>query len=70
MMGYLHGSQESEHHHSMFEVLDGMQRADMVIAQCKANGLDGSGCFGIADLSVGGLMQAFITGLRRLDLNG
>jgi hypothetical protein len=70
MMGYLHGSQESEHHHSMLEVLDGMQRADMVIAQCKANGLDGSGCFGIADLSVGGLMQAFITGLRRLDLNG
>ena len=70
MMGYLHGSRESEHHHSMFEVLDGMQRADMVIAQCKASGLHGGGCFGIGGLSMGNLMQAFITGLRRLELNG
>ena len=70
MMGYLHGSQDTEHHHSMFEVLDGMQRADRVVAQCETvDGHGGTG-FGFARLSVGDLMQEFIVGLRRLELNG
>jgi len=70
MMGYLHGSQDTEHHHSMFEVLDGMQRADRIVAQCEAEDGRGGTGFGFTRLNVGDLMQGFVTGLHRLDLNG
>jgi hypothetical protein len=37
LMGYLHGENEAEHHHSMEEVLQGGRHADKLIRACYAN---------------------------------
>lgn len=61
LMGYIHGCNDAEHHHSMWEILDGAKRADKRIEECYRDGLpiNGVRSFGFKDFEVDQMLADF-----------